>query len=112
MDAFYYCPHHAAEGVGAFKVDCDCRKPKPGMLLTAARDLGLDLSRSWMIGDKVCDLKAGAAAGCRTVLVQTGYGTTVSDPLPTDELRLAGIVPDLPAAVDLWERNRRVSNTE
>jgi D-glycero-D-manno-heptose 1,7-bisphosphate phosphatase len=106
VDAFYYCPHHAAEGVGAFKVDCDCRKPKPGMLRAAARDLDLDLSRSWMIGDKVCDLTAGAAAGCRTVLVQTGYGAGVTEPLPANELRLAGVVPDLPAAVELWERNR------
>jgi D-glycero-D-manno-heptose 1,7-bisphosphate phosphatase len=106
VDAYYHCPHHAAEGVGAYKLDCDCRKPKPGMLLAAARDLGLDLSRSWMVGDKVCDLKAGAAAGCRTVLVRTGYGATVADPLPADELRLAGVVPDLPAAVALWERSR------
>jgi D-glycero-D-manno-heptose 1,7-bisphosphate phosphatase len=107
VDAFYYCPHHATEGVGAFRVDCDCRKPKSGMLLAAARDLGLDLSRSWMIGDKVCDLKAGAAAGCRTVLVRTGYGATVIDPLPADELRLAEVVPDLPAAIELWEQKRR-----
>ncbi|HVK18849.1 MAG TPA: HAD family hydrolase [Fimbriiglobus sp.] len=106
MDAYYYCPHHAAEGVGAFRVDCDCRKPKPGMLRAAAADLGLDLTRSWMIGDKVCDLKAGAAAGCRTVLVQTGYGAGVTEPLLADELRLAGVVADLPAAVVLWERSR------
>ena len=79
------------------------------MLLAAARDLGLDLSRSWMVGDKICDLKAGAAAGCRTVLVRTGYGAEVADPLSADELRLVGVVPDLPAAVELWEQSRRVS---
>lgn len=106
VDAYYYCPHHATEGVGTFRVDCDCRKPKPGMLRAAAHDMGLDLSRSWMIGDKVCDLKAGAAAGCRTVLVQTGYGAAVAAPLPADELRLAGVVTDLPAAIALWERSR------
>lgn len=106
VDAYYYCPHHATEGVGEFRVNCECRKPKPGMLRDAARDLGLDLSRSWMIGDKVCDLKAGAAAGCRTVLVQTGYGAAVADPLPADELRLASVVTDLPAAIALWERSR------
>ncbi len=108
IDTYYYCPHHAESGVGAYKVDCDCRKPKPGMLRTAARELGLDLSRSWMIGDKVCDLKAGAAAGCRTVLVKTGYGAGVTEPLPADELRLAGVVADLPAAIELWERNRHL----
>lgn len=112
VDAYYHCPHHATEGVGAYKLDCDCRKPRPGMLLTAARDLGLDLSRSWMVGDKVCDLKAGAAAGCRTVLVRTGYGATVADPLPADELRLIGVVPDLPAAVELWEQGRRELSTQ
>jgi D-glycero-D-manno-heptose 1,7-bisphosphate phosphatase len=106
VDAFYYCPHHAAEGVDEFRRDCDCRKPKPGMLLAAARDLELDLSRSWMIGDKVCDLRAGAAAGCRTVLVRTGYGAGVSQPLSVDELRLAGIVADLPAAIGLWDQSR------
>jgi D-glycero-D-manno-heptose 1,7-bisphosphate phosphatase len=106
VDAFYHCPHHATEGVGEFRVDCDCRKPKPGMLLAAARDLGLDLSRSWMIGDKVCDLRAGAAVGCRTVLVRTGYGAGVTEPLTAGELRLAGVVADLPAAIELWERDR------
>ncbi|HET6575369.1 MAG TPA: HAD family hydrolase [Fimbriiglobus sp.] len=106
VDAYYYCPHHATEGIGAFRIECDCRKPKPGMLRAAARDLGLDLSRSWMIGDKVCDLEAGAAAGCRTVLVRTGYGAAVVGPLPADELRLAGVVPDLPAAIELWLQSR------
>lgn len=103
VDAFYHCPHHPTEGVGAYRVACDCRKPRPGMLLAAARDLGLDLAASWMIGDKLDDLRAGAAAGCRTVLVRTGYGATAAaGPLPADELNLAGVVADLPAAVDLW----------
>ena len=51
------------------KIDCDCRKPKPGMLLKAAEDFNIDLSQSWMIGDGENDIKAGKAAGCRTVLI-------------------------------------------
>ena len=102
VDAYYFCPHHPTAGVGKYKAACACRKPHPGMLVTAAADLRLDLSRSWMVGDKLCDLRAGAAAGCRTVLVRTGYGATVGGPLSTVELRLAGVAADLAAAVDLW----------
>jgi D,D-heptose 1,7-bisphosphate phosphatase len=69
VDAFYYCPHHVEGQVEAYAVDCDCRKPKPGMLLQAANDQGLDLAQSWMIGDIDDDVKAGQKAGCRTVLI-------------------------------------------
>jgi D-glycero-D-manno-heptose 1,7-bisphosphate phosphatase len=76
------------------------------MLQSAARDLGLDLRRSWMIGDKVCDLAAGAAAGCRTVLVRTGYGAGFAGLEPDRDYRLAGVVRDLAEAVALWARER------
>ena len=101
VQGFYYCPHHPAEGVGAYQVDCGCRKPKPGMLLRAAADFDLDLSRSWMIGDKVDDLEAGAAAGCRTMLVRTGHGQEVAGQLDATRLRLIGIYPALPEAVEV-----------
>jgi D-glycero-D-manno-heptose 1,7-bisphosphate phosphatase len=68
VDGLYVCPHTDAD-------NCDCRKPKPGMLLQAARDLNLDLSRSWMIGDALTDLQAGQAAGVQTLLVLTGRGS-------------------------------------
>jgi len=74
VDAYYCCPHHPTEGRGEYRVECDCRKPKPGMLLWAARELGLDLTRSVLMGDKLSDLEAGARAGCQTILVRTGYG--------------------------------------
>lgn len=67
VDGLYLCPHIDAD-------HCDCRKPRPGMLLRAARDLGLDLSRSWLIGDALTDLQAGEAAGVRSLLVFTGRG--------------------------------------
>ncbi len=63
VDAIYYCPHHPDE-------DCDCRKPKPRMLFLAAQDLGIDLSRSYMIGDAEMDIEAGRRAGCRTLLIR------------------------------------------
>ena len=73
LDAIYYCPHHPDKGfpgeIPELKIDCDCRKPKPGMLLKAAEDFNIDLSQSWMIGDDERDMEAGKAAGCRTVLV-------------------------------------------
>ena len=73
FDAIYYCPHHPHKGfegeVPELKIDCDCRKPKPGMLLQAAEDFNIDLGQSWMIGDSENDIKAGKAAGCRTSLI-------------------------------------------
>jgi D-glycero-D-manno-heptose 1,7-bisphosphate phosphatase len=74
IDAIYYCPHHPDVGRIPYRGECDCRKPKPGMLKLAARDLDIDLSRSFMIGDKMGDVLAGHRAGCETVLVLTGRG--------------------------------------
>jgi len=66
LDAIYVCPHDNADG-------CRCRKPEPGMLLTAAHDLSLDLDRSFMVGDRWSDVAAGQRAGCRTVYIDNGY---------------------------------------
>ncbi|HEV8335553.1 MAG TPA: HAD family hydrolase [Candidatus Polarisedimenticolia bacterium] len=74
VDAVYYCPHHPREGIPPYRQDCDCRKPLPGMLLRASRELGIDLARSYMVGDGVVDVGAGRAAGTTTILVLTGYG--------------------------------------
>lgn len=63
IDAVYYCPHHPVHGRGAYLRKCDCRKPNPGMILRASRDLGLDLTRSVMLGDTASDSAAGEAAG-------------------------------------------------
>ncbi len=77
FDAVYYCPHHPKEGKGEYLLECSCRKPLPGMLLKAAEELDLDLSRSFMIGDRSKDIEAGIKAGCKTVLVPTdGVGIT------------------------------------
>lgn len=75
LDGFYYCPHYPGAPVREYAVDCECRKPKAGMLLQAARDFGIDLSRSWMIGDILNDVEAGKKAGCRAVLIDNGNET-------------------------------------
>lgn len=72
LDAFYVCPHHPNANIERYRAECDCRKPRPGLLLRAAEELGLDLTNSWMIGDRISDVAAGAAAGCRTILLRTG----------------------------------------
>jgi D-glycero-D-manno-heptose 1,7-bisphosphate phosphatase len=74
LDGLYVCPHHPTEGVPPFRADCDCRKPKPGLLLRAAHDLDLDLSDSSMVGDKASDLLVAPPVGARAILVLTGYG--------------------------------------
>lgn len=83
LDAIYFCPHHPHKGYEGerpeLKFDCNCRKPKPGMLLKAAQDFNIDLAQSWMIGDGENDIRAGQNAGCRTVLIgNETYGQTVT----------------------------------
>ena len=72
---FLYCPHHPQGVVAAYARSCGCRKPQPGMLTAAAARHGLDLRRSWMVGDILDDVEAGWRAGCRTVLVDNGNET-------------------------------------
>jgi D,D-heptose 1,7-bisphosphate phosphatase len=72
LNGFYYCPHYPNAAIKEYAVECDCRKPQPGMLLKAARELDIDLSRSWMIGDILNDVEAGKKAGCKTVLIDNG----------------------------------------
>ena len=83
LDGIYFCPHHPHKGYEGerpeLKFDCDCRKPKPGMLMNAAHDFNIDLSQSWMIGDGEVDIKAGQNASCKTALIGIGdFGQTVA----------------------------------
>lgn len=75
LAGFYYCPHHPDGAVAPYARECNCRKPKPGMLLQAAHDHGIDLRASWMIGDILHDVEAGNRAGCRTLLIDNGNET-------------------------------------
>jgi D-glycero-D-manno-heptose 1,7-bisphosphate phosphatase len=92
LDALYYCPHLPEATVQAYQVECDCRKPKPGMLLQAKRDWGLDMAHSFMVGDSSRDIEAGCAAGVKCILLNDG-GTA----LPSTY----GLAPDLAGAVRL-----------
>jgi D-glycero-D-manno-heptose 1,7-bisphosphate phosphatase len=74
LDGVYYCPHHPSAGAPPYRQDCDCRKPKPGMLLRAAKDLDIDLAKSWVVGDRLGDLELAWNVGARACLVKTGYG--------------------------------------
>ena len=87
LDAVYYCPHHPDKGYPGerpeLKIECTCRKPKPGMLLQAAQDLNIDLTQSWMVGDGKNDVEAGRNAGCQTAWITSKsgeYGQTVTVP--------------------------------
>jgi D,D-heptose 1,7-bisphosphate phosphatase len=74
LQGFYYCPHHP-DGKAPYNIDCECRKPKPGMLTLAAVEHSIDLEKSWFIGDILHDVEAGRRAGCRTILLDNGNET-------------------------------------
>lgn len=96
VDAIEICPHHPEHGS-----PCDCRKPAPGMFTRAARRLGIDPRRSWVIGDRWEDMAAGAAIGCRGILVLTGYGREQVDAgAARDLVERTEVVADLPAAIE------------
>lgn len=82
LDGIYYCPHHPHKGykgeIANLKIDCECRKPKPGMLLSASDDFNIDLSKSYMVGDSENDIKSGKAAGCKTILLN-GEGSKCTE---------------------------------
>jgi len=80
LDAIYYCPHHVDGIVPHLAIDCDCRKPRPGLLKRAAIEEDVDLERSWFVGDILDDVEAGRRAGCRTVLVDLGTESLPADP--------------------------------
>lgn len=74
IDAYYYCPHHPEHGVGSYKKQCNCRKPGTGMFEMAQKRFEVDKARSFMVGDKLLDVKAGKNYGITSILVGTGYG--------------------------------------
>ena len=74
VDAIYYCPHHPEAKEERFRESCDCRKPKPGLILQASKELGLDPEKSFVVGDRWSDIKTAANCGATSILVRTGYG--------------------------------------
>jgi D,D-heptose 1,7-bisphosphate phosphatase len=98
VDGYYYCPHHPQAVLDQYRLDCECRKPAPGLLRRAARDLGLDLARSYVVGDRWHDLQAGSSDGARGVLVRTGYGR-ITESEPLSRVTPAAVVDNLIEAV-------------
>jgi D-glycero-D-manno-heptose 1,7-bisphosphate phosphatase len=97
IDGYYHCPHFAEARVERYRVDCDCRKPKPGMIERAARDLDLDVSRSYVIGDHWSDVGLANAVGARGILVRTGSGSSQAE-RPAEGVRADAVLPHLMAA--------------
>lgn len=85
IDKVYYCPHHP-EGIGKYKKDCDCRKPKKGNFIKAINEFNIDIEKSFMIGDRITDLIPAAELGIKTVLVTTGYGLQSKEKLQENRL--------------------------
>ncbi len=101
IDAVYVCPHHPEAKEERYRQACGCRKPRPGLLQRAAREHGIDLGRSYMVGDRYSDVATGVAAGCRTVLVLTGYGRGDHEYIgPRHPCRPDFVAQDLAAAVE------------
>lgn len=116
LDGIYHCPHHPEGVIPRLATHCACRKPQPGMLLRAATNLGLDLGRSWFVGDILDDNEAGNRAGCRTVLVDLGTEALPETPIRQPDyvardilhaLQIVRAVEDLGPSADLTYRPAR-----
>lgn len=93
LDAFYFCPHHPEASVAQYKLDCDCRKPLPGLILKAGGDWNVNLNHSWMIGDILNDVEAGHRAGCSSVLLDNGGETEwLLSPLRTPDYTCSNLL--------------------
>jgi D-glycero-D-manno-heptose 1,7-bisphosphate phosphatase len=101
--AVYYCPHRVEDG-------CQCRKPKPGMLLKAAAEWDLDLTRCYMVGDAISDIEAGSAVGCTTFLVKTGRGSRALQERQNWKTQPDFIVENLAQAVEIILEARQIKS--
>ncbi|KGT94788.1 D,D-heptose 1,7-bisphosphate phosphatase [Erwinia typographi] len=98
LDGIYFCPHHPEAVTEEYRQQCDCRKPQPGMLLSAQKELNIDMAASYMVGDKIDDMLAGKAAGVgRTVLVRSGKPVTAEGENAADWV--INSLADLPARI-------------
>ena len=96
IDHYYYCPHHPEGIVEQYKKSCNCRKPMPGMIQRAQKDYNLDLSKSFLIGDKISDLLAAKNSGCLGILVETGYGKAYKEEAISKDF---SVLPNIEQAV-------------
>ena len=109
IDAFYYCPHHREATVAKYRKDCDCRKPKQGMIKKAAERFNLDLEKSFTVGDKLTDVKLGHNGGMKGILVLTGFGKWQERRIKKEHIKPDHVAKDFYSAAK-WVV--RVANTE
>jgi D-glycero-D-manno-heptose 1,7-bisphosphate phosphatase len=100
LGGIYYCPHHPTAGIAPYNVECECRKPKPGMLQQGARELNIALQRSFVVGDSVVDMQAGNAVDAATILVQTGYGRKSLQTCNEQNIPISFVADSIVEAVD------------
>jgi D-glycero-D-manno-heptose 1,7-bisphosphate phosphatase len=94
VDRYYYCPHHPNAAVEAYRIKCECRKPGTGMIRNAERELGLDIARSFVVGDRWLDIEMAQASGASGILVLTGYGKTEAS-RPREGVKADAVVANL-----------------
>jgi D-glycero-D-manno-heptose 1,7-bisphosphate phosphatase len=109
IDAVYYCYHHPEGVIKEYQVNCDCRKPKPGLLIRAAADLKIDLGSSYMVGDGITDMQAGLAAGTKTILLYPSLKCYICEELSRRRVQPDHIVNSLLQASDLIQKLERGS---
>jgi D-glycero-D-manno-heptose 1,7-bisphosphate phosphatase len=102
LDGVYYCLHHPHALEDRYRQECSCRKPRPGLLLQAARDYGIDLGGSYLIGDRLADIEAGRAAGCRTIMVRSP-ASDLRDEHPVQPDRMCDDLLSATREVRQWE---------
>jgi D-glycero-D-manno-heptose 1,7-bisphosphate phosphatase len=111
IDAFYYCPHHPTDGLGAYLQSCSCRKPEAGMLIAASEDLDIDLAKSYTVGDMSKDIQVAGKVGAKGVLVKTGYGVNTIEkdftPGSAEVVRPDYIAEDILDAITWIMRDRQ-----
>lgn len=105
IDALYYCPHHPELGKPPFNIECDCRKPKIGMLKRAEREFGVDLRKSFVIGDRLIDVQTAHAAGATPILVLTGYGRDEWEICKIHNIPVDHVAENLEAAMKFVKQN-------
>jgi D-glycero-D-manno-heptose 1,7-bisphosphate phosphatase len=109
IEKIYYCPHHPEGTVERYRMECECRKPKPGMLHAAAKEYNINLSGSYIIGDKMIDVQTGNNCGATTILVMTGYGKSELELCRKNNVRIGHTADDLYDAVQIIKSRIPVS---
>jgi len=107
IDDIFYCPHHPSSEIEKYSISCNCRKPKPGMILDASLKHDIDIKESWMIGDQKNDILAGKLAGCKTIMIKSEKNNFI--PLTNKETNYENALPDLKAD-NLVEASRMIKD--